>query len=99
MNLWQQLWTSVHFFLGLGADPKNLTFVQISVRGVIVMISALMMIRMGSKRSLAEKTVFDVVLMVILASALARPINGNAPFFRPWVADLSWSLSIDCSPG
>jgi uncharacterized membrane protein YcaP (DUF421 family) len=45
------------------------------------MIAALIMIRLGSKRSLAEKTVFDAVLIVILASVLARAINGNAAFF------------------
>jgi uncharacterized membrane protein YcaP (DUF421 family) len=68
-------------WLGLGVEPKDLTFVQISLRGVIVINAALLMIRLGSKRSLAEKTAFDVVLIVILASVLARPINGGAPFF------------------
>lgn len=67
--------------LGLGAEPKSMTFIQISLRGIIVMISALVMIRMGSRRSLAEKTVFDAVLIVTLASVLARTINGSAPFF------------------
>ncbi len=76
--------TLSHFaemWLGLGVEPKDLTFVQISLRGVIVINAALLMIRLGSKRSLSEKTVFDVVLIVILASVLARPVNGNAPFF------------------
>jgi uncharacterized membrane protein YcaP (DUF421 family) len=74
-------WNSLQLLLGLGVEPKSLTFIQISVRGIIVLISALIMIRLGSKRSLAEKTVFDVALIVILASVLARPINGSAPFF------------------
>ena len=43
----------VETLLGLGVDPKDLTFVQISLRGVIVISSALLMIRLGSKRSLA----------------------------------------------
>ena len=71
----------VETLLGLGVDPKDLTFVQISLRGVIVISSALLMIRLGSKRSLAEKTVFDAMLIVILASILARPVNGSAPLF------------------
>ena len=71
----------VETLLGLGAEPKDLTFVQISLRGIIVIIAALVMIRLGSKRSLAEKTVFDAVLIVILASILARPVNGSAPLF------------------
>ena len=74
-------WNLFETTLGLGIEPKDLTFVQISLRGIIVMIATLVMIRLGSKRALAEKTVFDAVLIVVLASVLARAINGSAPFF------------------
>jgi uncharacterized membrane protein YcaP (DUF421 family) len=67
--------------LGLAAEPKNLTFIQISLRGVIVMVAALVMLRLGTKRSLAEKTAFDAVLLIVLASVLARAVNGSAAFF------------------
>lgn len=67
--------------LGLGAEPKDLTFVQISLRGIIVFLATLIMIRIGHKRSLARKTAFDAVLIVILASVLARAVNGTAAFF------------------
>jgi uncharacterized membrane protein YcaP (DUF421 family) len=45
------------------------------------MVAALVMIRLGTKRSLAEKTAFDAVLLIVLASALARAVNGSAAFF------------------
>jgi uncharacterized membrane protein YcaP (DUF421 family) len=67
--------------LGLGIEPKELTFLQISLRGVIIFIATLVMVRLSSKRSLSEKTAFDAVLIVIIASVLARAINGSAPFF------------------
>jgi uncharacterized membrane protein YcaP (DUF421 family) len=67
--------------LGLGVEPKELTFLQISLRGVIVFLATLIMIRFGHKRSLARKTGFDAVLMVVLASVLSRAINGSAAFF------------------
>src|SRR5437763_15698865 len=67
--------------LGLGAEPKDLTFIQISLRGTIVFLATLIMIRLGHKRSLARKTAFDAVLIVILASVLSRAINGSAAFF------------------
>jgi uncharacterized membrane protein YcaP (DUF421 family) len=76
--------TISHLFeelLGLGMEPKQLTFLQISIRGVIVFAATLMMVRISSKRSLAEKTAFDATLLVIIASVLARAINGSAPFF------------------
>src|SRR5881392_2952266 len=67
--------------LGLGVEPKDLTFLQISFRGIIVFVATLVMMRLSSKRSLAEKTAFDAVLIVIIASVLARAINGSAAFF------------------
>src|SRR6267154_2798142 len=72
---------SVSPLLGLGLEPKDLTFMQISLRGVIVFVATLIMVRMGHKRSLARKTAFDAVLLVILASVLSRAINGSAAFF------------------
>src|SRR5438477_159434 len=67
--------------LGLGVEPKDLTFVQVSLRGVIVFVATLIMVRLGHKRSLSRKTAFDAVLLVILASVLSRAINGSAAFF------------------
>ena len=75
------LWNSFQTLLGLGVEPKDLTFVQISLRGVIVFLATLVMIRIGHKRSLSRKTAFDAVLIVILASVLSRAINGSAAFF------------------
>ena len=75
--------TISHLFeelLGLGMEPKQLTFLQISIRGVLVFAVTLVMVRISSKRSLAEKTAFDATLLVIIASVLARAINGSAPF-------------------
>jgi uncharacterized membrane protein YcaP (DUF421 family) len=67
--------------LGLSTEPRDLTFLQVSVRGVVVFIATLIMVRLGSKRSLAEKTAFDAVLIVIIGSMLARAINGSEAFF------------------
>ena len=78
MNTFSQL---LHTLLGIGTEPRDLTFLQVSVRGVIVFIAALIMVRLSSKRSLAEKTAFDAVLVVILGSMLARAINGSEAFF------------------
>jgi uncharacterized membrane protein YcaP (DUF421 family) len=78
MNLWQEFWTPVRVFLGLGAEPQTLTFIQISVRGIIVFVLTLLMMRFSARRSLARRTVFDSVFLVILASVLARAINGSA---------------------
>jgi uncharacterized membrane protein YcaP (DUF421 family) len=75
------LWNSFQTFLGLGVEPRDLTFVQISLRGIIVFLATLMMVRLGQKRSLTHKTPFDALLLIILASVLSRAINGSAAFF------------------
>ena len=71
----------LHTLLGIGTEPRNLTFLQVSVRGIIVFVATLIMVRLGSKRSLAEKTAFDAVFVVIIGSMLARAINGSEAFF------------------
>ena len=69
------LWNFLETLLGLGVDSKNLTSVQVSLRGIIVFVAALAMVRLGHKRSLSHKTPFDAVLLVILASVLSRAIK------------------------
>lgn len=67
--------------LGLGFEPKQLTFLQVTLRGVFIFIAAIAMVRTGDKRFFARKSAFDVMLGFILASTLARAVNGSAPFF------------------
>jgi uncharacterized membrane protein YcaP (DUF421 family) len=77
MNTFSEL---LQTLLGISTQPKELTFLQVSVRAVIVFIATLVMVRLSSKRSLAEKTAFDAVLVVIIGSMLSRAINGSAAF-------------------
>src|SRR6516225_890731 len=74
-------WNSFETLLGLGVERKNLRFIQISLRGVIVFVVTLITIQLGHKRSLSRKTPFDAALLVILAAVLSRAINGSAAFF------------------
>jgi uncharacterized membrane protein YcaP (DUF421 family) len=74
-------WNCFETLLGLGAEPKDFTFVQISLRAIIVFLVTLTTMRLGHKRSLSRKTPFDAVLLVILAAVLSRAINGSAAFF------------------
>lgn len=67
--------------LGLQLEPRDLNFGQIALRGVIVFIVALTMVRLGDKRFISKKTAFDAILGFILASMLARAVNGSAAFW------------------
>src|SRR5262249_52161319 len=81
MSPMNAFWNCFETLLGLGAEPKDLTFVQISLRAIIVFLVTLTTMRLGHKRSLSRKTPFDAVLLVILAAVLSRAINGSAAFF------------------
>jgi uncharacterized membrane protein YcaP (DUF421 family) len=80
------------FFLTiLGPDGKatELTLLQISLRGFIIFIAGLAIVRIGDRRSLAEKTAFDAIFIVLVGSMLSRAINGTAPFFTTIGAGVS----------
>lgn len=72
---------SIGTVLGLHVEPKDLSFLQISLRGVIVFVATLVIVRLGDKRFLSKRSAFDAALGFILASMLARAVNGSAAFF------------------
>lgn len=76
-------------WLGLSVEPRHLTAFQISLRAVVVFGAALLMLRLAHKRFFASKNALDILLTFVLASTLARAINGSAPFFSTlWVGFL-----------
>lgn len=75
------IYSGLKDLLGLGVQPSELTFIQVSLRGVIVFIASLAMLRLGNKRFLSKMSAFDAILGFILASMLARAVNGSSAFF------------------
>ena len=71
------------FLMLLGPDGKatELTVLQISLRGFVIFVIGLAIVRIGDRRSLAEKTAFDAIFIVLVGSMLSRAINGPSPFF------------------
>ena len=67
--------------LGLDSAPQDLNLLQITLRGVLVLVASVFMVRVGDRRSLAQKSAFDLVLIVVIASVLARAVNGSSPLF------------------
>ena len=71
------------FLVLLGPDgkPTELTALNISLRCFIIFLVGLALVRIGDRRSLAQKTAFDAVFIVLVGSMLSRAINGSGPFF------------------
>src|SRR6267142_713431 len=57
-----EVYAGIKQILGLELEPKDLTFLQISLRGIIVFIVSLTMIRFGARRFLAKMSAFDAIL-------------------------------------
>ncbi len=62
---------------GVGQEATHLTILQVCLRAILVFAASLCIVRMADKRFFAKKTAFDVILGFILASMLARAINGS----------------------
>jgi uncharacterized membrane protein YcaP (DUF421 family) len=77
MNALQNLYLVL---LGPDGKPTELTSLQVSLRGFLIFVIGLALVRIGDRRSLAEKTAFDGLFIVLIGSMLARAINGSADF-------------------
>jgi uncharacterized membrane protein YcaP (DUF421 family) len=75
------LFPALDAVLGLGREAGDLTFLQISLRGVIVFVATARHRPVWRSPLLSQKTAFDAVLGFILASMLARAVNGTSAFF------------------
>ena len=65
----------------LGPDSHALLWWQMGIRGLVVFLLALIMVRYGDHRIFSKSTALDIVLGIILGSLLSRAITGNAPFY------------------
>lgn len=74
-------WETFSKLLGLGLEPKELSLVQVCLRGVIVFLASIVIVRVADRRFLAKLTALDAILAFMLGSTLARAINGSAAFF------------------
>ena len=79
MGFWTEL-------LGLGLEPKDLNILQVNVRALTIFVAAIAMVRFADKRFLSKMTALDAILGFILASMLARAINGSAAILPTIVA-------------
>lgn len=71
----RQVYEQIRQILGLGIEPKDLSFIQISLRGIIVFVVSLLMVRVSNRRFLSRMSAFDAILGFILASMLARALK------------------------
>jgi uncharacterized membrane protein YcaP (DUF421 family) len=95
----QAVGDQIRALLGLGLDVGDVGSIQMALRTVLIYAFTLALVRMGSKRFLAEATAFDVIVGIMLGSVMSRAINGSAPFIPTLASGLvlvgvHWLLGI-----
>ena len=76
----QDLWEQLQALFGLGAYAESASPIQAALRTVLVYVSALVLVRLGSKRFLSQATALDVIVAILLGSIMSRAVDGSAPF-------------------
>jgi len=74
--------------MGLGAQQKDLTVLQMCVRATAVFFLAIAIIRIGDERFMGRHTALDVMLGIVFGSVASRGITGGAPFLPTMAACL-----------
>lgn len=65
----------------LVGQTRDVTWWQMTIRGVIVFFYGLLLVRFPGQRIFGKASAFDIVLAVLVGSNLSRALTGNSPFF------------------
>ena len=77
-----QFWEQLNRIIGTGKPAQELTLTAITLRAAMMFLCVLLMLRISNKRFLARRNALDTLLGFLLASMLARAINGSERFFE-----------------
>ena len=64
----------------------NVTLLQECARAVLIFFYGLLMLRLSGRRTFGDWSAVDVILSIMIGSALARAMTGNAPLPGPLAA-------------
>lgn len=66
----------------IGPDSDQIKWWQMGLRGALVFVLAIFIVRYGDRRIFGKNSALDIILGIILGSILSRAITGNSPFYE-----------------
>jgi hypothetical protein len=91
-------WNSFETLLGLGVEPRNLTFAQISLRGIIVFLVTLAAVRLGHNAHSRGKLRSTPSCLSFLRQYFLAPLTAQQLFSGRSAEAWFWRSSIAFSP-
>ena len=68
--------TLIHIF----GQGKDLSALQMSCRGIVSFLTALILIRISGRRSFGVRTPLDNIIVILLGAVMSRAVVGASPF-------------------
>ena len=65
----------------IGPDHGAVNWWQMSIRGVIIFIYGIALLRIAGRRAFGQQSSLDIMLSVLIGSNLSRAATAGAPFF------------------
>jgi uncharacterized membrane protein YcaP (DUF421 family) len=66
-------------FMNILGVPNHLTLWQECARAVLIFFYGLLMLRLSGRRTFGDWSALDIIISIIIGSALARALTGSAP--------------------
>ena len=67
---------------GIGVEPAQMLFLQITFRAIVAFVAALAMVRTADNR-ITERSLLNLLLILVLGLVLAHAISGSPRFLPP----------------
>lgn len=79
--------------LGVGIESQDITIAQMTLRGALIYIAILALVRLGKKRFMGRASAFDVILGIMIGSIAGRVVTGGAPIL-PGLAAVAAMIAL-----
>jgi uncharacterized membrane protein YcaP (DUF421 family) len=70
----------------IGKNSESILWWQMTIRGVLVFLFGLVLIRVFAIRAFGRQSALDIVIGIVVGSNLSRAITANAPFVPTLIA-------------